>query len=224
MVQTKLISGLIVYLLLIIVLGCAVSAFDVTLSTPEEQLFYPQTKSTMVAVNLEKSVLDSIVDLKYTVTITGPAVFDDNTKEYTDELTTVTKSLTRYLNLTLKGATSDLQQEILIRVTGSYVSNAAIGGGKKLIDENIAINLISTEKGQIIVEKQACEANLTQCRKDLAPLQAAQSELATCRASLEQQCPTPDNSKLWYAILIIVILIGVNALLILKLKRRKHPF
>jgi hypothetical protein len=181
-------KGVVICILFLLFLTSNIYAFSAIMTSSDYDIVYPNTKEIVFTVTFQKGSFDSIEDIDYKVIINGPASFSVGGKEVSNTITQLDKTKKINYTLNLEDTESADFQSINIQLTGTYVSNALFGGGKKDISENLLLKMISTEKSKAIEEademkkaKEECEQNLNkyvkQCSDDKSLLQSNINDL-----------------------------------------------
>jgi len=179
-------KGLIVSIFVFLVLISPVIALDINLDSDVKEVIYPNTKNAEITLSFNKGTFDKIVDMEYTLSISGSATFTDGTKEIAGSYPELDETKTIKQTLNFQDTSSSDKEYITLSLKGEYVANAVmgIGGGKKQMDETLQLSIISTDKGKVEEEKKEvekekaeCEESLTTCNSEKSGLQ---SELTSC--------------------------------------------
>ncbi len=182
------------FFVVLLVLSSPVYAFSLKIITLKDDFTYPRDTNFTATTEFYKSFSDSIEDLRYTLTIAGPATFEDGKRELTGEIGKLDKTQRRDVIIKLQDTTSDERQPITMSLKANYVLNAIVGGGKKEISEEKIVYLISTEKTRVVVEKEVaerekaeCEQNYNTCLNEKQTIQNERNTLSLEVAKLQQE-------------------------------------
>jgi len=168
-------------------------------------------------VNIGKPLLSTPKQFMLKLTITGPALFDDNKKENVIEYAEISSSFNINKTIKIEKSAMGIGEPINISYVLSYKSSFF---GK--IDENFKVFMGSLSFRGAASEKAACEINLQQCNNDKnnlnqqiielnSQIAIKDSEISSLKSNLS--CPvseqkTEGNSN-FKVIFLSVIIIGL---------------
>jgi len=173
-------------------------AFSINLTSSEYDLVYPNVKEVELTIIFKKSLFDNIVDINSDLTLSGSATFEDGSTKKVISIENLKDTQENKYIILLEDTKSAEWQDINIDLSGDYISNAMIGGGKKDISEKLEIKMISTDKGKVLEEKEEiqkekedCETRyneyIVQCNQDKSGMQSEINDLNIKLSELQEQ-------------------------------------
>lgn len=157
-------------------------AFEARLDVhPGGVLVYPTDRTLNVTAYFEKGFFDDIEDIQYTISISGPATFPNNDQDVSSSIAQLTKSTSESYLLNLRDSGTSAPQSLRVVLEGTYVSNAYIGGGKKLLLLEQELTVVGTDRSG----SQQVIGQLDRCLQELDECNATASNYATQRTQLE---------------------------------------
>jgi len=215
---------IIFFLLLMIIVPslCLASPLEkkediIRLNLLKETVIAPDVQT--LTIDIGKPLFSTPKQFMLKLTITGPAIFDDNKKENVIEYPEISSSVNINKTIRIEKYAMGIGETINISYTLSYKSSFF---GK--IDENFRVFMGSLSFRGAASEKAACEVNLQQCNNDKNELnqqiislnsQVAikDSELSllknnlSCPACEEKSC----SNNLYLILILSIVIIGLIA-------------
>lgn len=178
-------------LVLLLLFTTSSYAFKVTIVTDKDEVIYPQDRFTNMTVTFEKNIIDNIEDIEYELTISGAASFANHNKLITGKIDKLENTVTFSEPVYFTDTSSSGKETIVLNLSGEYVTNAIIGGGKKDLNTIHKIFIISTEKGAVELEKQQVENELSDFK---ALYKTCLNDTRDLKVQLEKLAPSSDGT------------------------------
>lgn len=207
-------------LILLVLLSMPAMAIEFEIKASNTAFVYPLDKEAMIEAKISKDFLDRIEDLRYTLTIEGPAAFQDGAKSKSDEVADFKKDIEINFTLKLEHTPNPKGEQVIVMLSGTYVSNSIILGGKKTFNESTEFSVISREgeDSENEVSSVALQQDLTDLQREIADLRL---ELTETQIELDQKNDALNSLIFWNVLIVILIVAGISGYYFIK-KRVKH--